>query len=195
MARAFQSRHEGFAPVTFPFGIYFSNRKAQPARPRLATRLEKRLFPAPLNCPPPTLPNRLGSEILLEALPSRFGSEILLDTLPSTIRGGGGADVVCDLRGDAQRNRPDTARIAFQFDGNSSANADGPALVNFGKRRSEGAQPRVDEENAMPAADQRFPNLSRPSAFQNRIGSGAKLTRIRHALSGVCSKVHAGLLP
>ena len=102
--------------------------------------------------------------------------------------------MVCDLRGDTQRKRSDTARTAFQFDGNSSANADGAALVNFGKRRSEGARPRADEENVMPAADQRFPNLSRPSAFQNRIGSCTKLTRIRHALSGVCSKVHADLL-
>ena len=51
----------------------------------------KASLPRTPELPPPTLPNRFGFEILLEALPNRFGSEILLDTLPSTIRGGAGA--------------------------------------------------------------------------------------------------------
>ena len=77
LACGFPSRHEGFAPVTFPYGNYFSNRSAPPPRLRPATRLEKRLFPAPLNCPPLTLPNR-------------FVSGTLRETLSTTIRGAGG---------------------------------------------------------------------------------------------------------
>ncbi len=57
-------------------------------------RPENRFRPAPLNCPPPTLPRRFFSGILLEALSNRFGSGILLETLSSTIRGGGGERVL-----------------------------------------------------------------------------------------------------
>ena len=104
------------------------------------------------------------------------------------------ADVGCDLRGDTQRNRSDASRAAFQFDGKSNASVDGASLIDFAKSRSEGARPWIDERNTMPAGGYLFPNLSRPSAFQNRIGGGTKLTRIRHALLGVCSKVRADLL-
>ena len=46
----------------------------------------------------------------------------------------------------------------------------------------------------MPAGGEFFQNLSHPFAFQNRSGSGSKLTRIRHAFFGVCSKARADLV-
>jgi len=76
LACTLSSRHGRSPLVTFPCGNYF--------------RPEKCFRPAPLNCPPPTLPSRFVSEILLETLPNRIGFGILLETLSSTIRGGGG---------------------------------------------------------------------------------------------------------
>ena len=79
LACTLSSRHGRSPLVTFPCGNYFSARKVfSPRTPEL---------------PPPTLPSRFVSEILLETLPNRIGFGILLETLSSTIRGGGGERV------------------------------------------------------------------------------------------------------
>ena len=80
LACAFPSRRVRSPLGNFPYRNYFATRKSFPPRtPEL---------------PPPTLPRRFFSGILLEALSNRFGSGILLETLSSTIRGGGGERVL-----------------------------------------------------------------------------------------------------
>jgi len=163
LACVFPSRRESFASVTFPYENYFPNRNAPPLRLRLATRPEKRLFPAPLNCPPQTLPGRFVSVILLETLPSRFGSGILLETLSSTIRGAGAkaswgsvfafgsAAFLVSVVADSTLRSIEVALASVRHSDVSSADVRGASLIDFGKSRSEGARLWIDEGNAMPA--------------------------------------------